>query len=336
MKTLHENLLEQTPRYLDELFELLRIPSVSAIPAHKPDMLHCAERYAALLLKSGADTAEIYPTKGHPVVFAEKRVDPNLPTALIYGHYDVQPADPLDLWKTPPFEPEVREGAIYGRGANDDKGQSFLHVKAMEYLLGKGGLTCNLKFLIEGEEEIGSPSLADWAADHKELLACDFILVSDTTMIDEDVPSINCGMRGLAYVQIKVTGPNKDVHSGHYGGAIANPINTLCGMIAKLVDEQGRITVPGIYDPVVELNPEERAMLARAPSMKRPTKPHWASRRYKAKRVTAPWNAQVFVPASTYVESGVVIQVKAPRRCCLRLPRQKYPCGWCPTRITRW
>jgi acetylornithine deacetylase/succinyl-diaminopimelate desuccinylase-like protein len=265
MKTLHENLLEQTPRYLDELFELLRIPSVSAVPDHKPDMLHCAERYAALLLKSGADTADVYPTKGHPVVFAEKKVDPALPTALIYGHYDVQPADPLDLWKTPPFEPEIREGAIYARGANDDKGQSFLHVKAMEYLLSKGKLTCNLKFLIEGEEEIGSPSLASWAADHKELLACDFILVSDTTMIDEDVPSINCGMRGLAYVQVKVTGPNKDVHSGHYGGAIANPINTLCGMIAKLVDEQGRITVPGIYDPVVELNTEERAMLARAP-----------------------------------------------------------------------
>lgn len=265
MKTLQDQLLERTPRYLDELFDLLRIPSISALPEHKSDMLHCAEHYAALLLKSGADTAEIHPTKGHPVVFAEKKVDPSLPTALIYGHYDVQPVDPIDLWQSPPFEPEIRDGAIYARGANDDKGQLFLHIKAMEYLLETGQLTCNLKFLIEGEEEVGSPSLAAWAADHKGLMACDFILVSDTTMIDETIPSINCGMRGLAYVQVKVTGPNKDVHSGHYGGAIANPINTLCSMIAQLIDHQGRITVPGIYDPVVELTPEERAMLARAP-----------------------------------------------------------------------
>ena len=252
-------------RFLDELFELLRIPSVSAVASHKPDMEKCAEKYKEFLLAAGMDRAEIYPTTGHPVVFAEKIIDKNKPTILIYGHYDVQPAEPLNLWTTPPFEPQIRDGAIYARGANDDKGQSFMHVKAVEFLIKNNMLPCNVKFIMDGEEEIGSPSLPAWAVENKELLACDEILVSDTTMIGEDVPSINCGMRGLAYVEVEVTGPNKDLHSGHYGGAIVNPINALCSMIDKLIDEKGRITVDGFYNDVVELSKEEREMLSRAP-----------------------------------------------------------------------
>ena len=252
-------------RFLAELFELLRIPSVSSVSDHKPDMQRAAEKYVEFLLAAGCDTAKVYPTKGHPVVFAEKIIDKSLPTVLVYAHYDVQPADPLNLWKTPPFEPQIRDGAIYARGANDDKGQGFMHVKAFEYLVKKNLLKCNVKFIIDGEEEMGSPSLPEWATANKELLACDDILVSDTTMIDEKIPSISVGMRGLSYLQVEVTGPNKDLHSGHYGGAIANPINVLCEMITKLIDENGRITIPGFYDNVVELTPEERAMFARAP-----------------------------------------------------------------------
>lgn len=258
--------LEQNAdRFMEELFTLLRIPSVSSQSVHQPDMLRCAEQYAKLLLSSGVDKAVVYQTKGHPVVFAEKHVATDKKTILVYGHYDVQPAEPFDLWKSPPFEPEIRDGAIYARGANDDKGQSFMHAKALEYLLSENALNCNVKFIIEGEEEIGSPTLAEWAVEHKDLLACDLILVSDTTMIDEKVPSINCGMRGLAYVQVKVTGADKDLHSGHYGGAIANPINTLCEMIASLIDTSNRVTIPGFYDDVEELSSEDREQLARAP-----------------------------------------------------------------------
>lgn len=256
---------ENADRFMEELFSLLRIPSVSSQSNHQPDMQRCADEYAKLLRSSGVDCADVYQTKGHPVVFAEKRVGLDKKTILVYGHYDVQPAEPFDLWKSPPFEPEIRDGAIYARGANDDKGQSFMHAKALEYLLSQNALNCNVKFIIEGEEEIGSPTLAEWASEHKEMLACDLILVSDTTMIDENIPSINCGMRGLAYLQVKVTGANKDLHSGHYGGAIANPINTLCEMIASLIDENGRVTIPGFYDEVVELSAEDRAQLARAP-----------------------------------------------------------------------
>lgn len=252
-------------RFLNELFELLRIPSISASPTHKDEMLRAAEQYAKLLLKAGADRSDVYPTKGHPVVFAEKIIDKSLPTILVYAHYDVQPSDPDNLWISPPFEPEVRDGAIYARGANDDKGQGFMHVKAFEYLVKKDLLKCNIKFIIDGEEEIGSPSLPEWAQENKKLLACDEIIVSDTTMIDEKIPSLNVGMRGLAYLEVEVTGPNKDLHSGHYGGAIANPINTLCGMIDKLIDQKGKITIPGFYDDVVELTKEEREMLAKAP-----------------------------------------------------------------------
>lgn len=265
MNPIKDYIQENSPRFLEELFTLLRIPSVSSQPAHKPDMQRCAEAIAAELVRSGADTAQVFPTDGHPVVFAQKIIDASKPTVLVYGHYDVQPEDPIELWKTPPYEPQVRDGAIYARGANDDKGQTFMHVKALEYLTSRGELPCNVKFIIEGEEEIGSPSLAAWAKENKKLLACDLILVSDTTMISEKVPSINCGMRGLAYVEVKVTGPNKDLHSGHYGGAITNPLNALCSMISSLIDSDGRITVKGFYDDVVELSAEDRAMLARAP-----------------------------------------------------------------------
>ena len=204
-------------RFFEELFSLLRIPSVSSLEQHKPDMQKCAERLVELLLEAGADVAEICPTAGHPVVFGQKIVDPQLPTVLVYGHYDVQPVDPIELWHSDPFEPEIRDGAIYARGANDDKGQLFMHIKAFEFMVRETGLKHNVKFILEGEEEIGSPSLASWAKENKERLAADIILVSDTTMISESVPSINCGMRGLSYVEVKVTGPDKDLHSGHYG-----------------------------------------------------------------------------------------------------------------------
>ena len=252
-------------RFFEELFSLLRIPSISSESAHKDDMYRCADRLVALLKEAGADHAAVYPTTGHPVVFAEKRFDPAAPTILVYGHYDVMPVDPLSLWKSNPFEPEIRDGAIYARGANDDKGQTFMHIKAFEYLVREGKLRHNIKFIFEGEEEMGSEALSKWIKTHKKLLACDIILVSDTTMLNEKIPSINCGMRGICYMEVKVTGPNKDLHSGHYGGGVFNPINTLCKMIASLIDEDGHITVKGFYDDVVELSRKDRRMLGRAP-----------------------------------------------------------------------
>ena len=252
-------------RFLSELFELLRIPSVSSEPAHKDDMYACARKLTSLLKEAGADRAEVYGTTGHPVVYAERLIDPSLKTILVYGHYDVQPVDPIELWKSAPFEPEIRDGAIYARGANDDKGQSFMHIKAFEYLVRNGLQRHNIKFILEGEEEIGSPSLASWAEEHKDLLACDIMLVSDTTMIGEDVPSINCGMRGLTYMEIEVTGPNKDLHSGLFGGAVANPANVLARMVASLIDENGHVTIPGFYDDVRELTAAERKAFNKAP-----------------------------------------------------------------------
>ena len=252
-------------RFLEELFSLLRIPSVSSHEENRADMKRCAGRLVELLTEAGAENAKVYETDGHPVVFAEKKAGDGLPTVLVYGHYDVQPAEPLEQWVSDPFEPEIRDGAIYARGANDDKGQLFMHIKAFEYMVREAGLHHNVKFILEGEEEIGSPSLAKWAAEHKDMLAADVILVSDTTMISESVPSINCGMRGLSYVEVKVTGPDKDLHSGHYGGAVANPINVLCDMVSSLIDKDGHITVRGFYDDVVELSAEDRAKLARAP-----------------------------------------------------------------------
>lgn len=256
---------QNNERFLEELFSLLRIPSISAQPAHKEDMYLCAQALADLLTKAGVDEAGVCSTSGHPVVFAQKIVDPKAKTVLVYGHYDVQPPEPLEKWNSDPFEPVVHDGAIWGRGANDDKGQLFMHIKAFEFLLATGQLRHNVKFLFEGEEEIGSPSLPEWIKRNKRRLKADICLVSDTTMISEKVPSINCGMRGLSYLEVKVIGPNKDLHSGHYGGAVANPIQVLCEMISSLLDENGRVNVPGFYDKVVELSKADRKMLSKAP-----------------------------------------------------------------------
>lgn len=265
MKDLKKFITENEDRFLNELFELIRIPSISSKDDHKPDMYKAAQWIKEKLLKDGADHAEVMETEGHPVVYGEKMVNPSYPTVLIYGHYDVQPAEPFELWKSPPFEPEVRDGKIYARGANDDKGQMFMHFKAFEYLLQTNQLPCNVKFMIEGEEEIGSPSLENFCKQNKEKLKADVILVSDTSMIGPDTPSITTGLRGLAYMEVEVTGPSHDLHSGLYGGAVDNPLNVLCEMIASLRDENNRITIPGFYDDVEELSPAEREEMARAP-----------------------------------------------------------------------
>ena len=252
-------------RFLEEWFSLIRIPSVSSDPARKADMEACAERWRTLLLEAGADEARLMPSAGHPLVYAEKRVSPDAPTVLVYGHYDVMPADPLELWVSAPFEPEVRDGKVYARGADDDKGQSMIQLKAFEYMVRSGELRHNVKFILEGEEEIGSPSLAAFLQEHRELLACDIVLVSDTSMLAPDLPSLTTGLRGLAYWEVEVTGPNRDLHSGHFGGAVANPINVLCDLLARMTDADGRITVPGFYDDVEELSVEERKMLEQIP-----------------------------------------------------------------------
>lgn len=256
---------ENRERFLEELFELLRIPSVSAQSVHKGDMVRAAEWLRDALLKSGADRAEVMPTEGNPVVFAEKIIDRSLPTVLVYGHYDVMPEDPVDEWRTEPFEPVVKEGRIWCRGADDDKGQLYMHAKAFEALVATGQLPCNVKFMLEGEEEIGSGSLYKWCEEHRELVKADIILVSDTSLIAWDTPSITCGLRGLCYMQVEVTGPDKDLHSGLYGGAVANPANVLADMIAKLVDADGHIAIPGFYDDVRELSDAERRALNSAP-----------------------------------------------------------------------
>lgn len=252
-------------RFLNELFDLLRIPSISAKSEHKPDMMKCAEAIKQRLLDAGADKVEIYETKGHPVVYGEKIIDPSKPTVLVYGHYDVQPAEPLELWKSKPFDPEIRDGKIYARGSCDDKGQMFMHVKALEILTKTNTLENNIKFCIEGEEEIGSPNLGDFVKTHKELLKADCILISDSSMISIDTPSLDIGVRGLSYIEVEVTGPNRDLHSGVYGGAVANPITILCKIIASLHDENNHITIPGFYNDVVEATKEERELMARAP-----------------------------------------------------------------------
>jgi acetylornithine deacetylase/succinyl-diaminopimelate desuccinylase-like protein len=258
-------------RFLQELIDLLRIPSISADPAYSNDVHRTAESVAAHLKKIGIDTVEICQTAGYPIVYGEKMIDPSLPTVLVYGHYDVQPADPLELWTSPPFEPVVKttpihpEGAIFARGACDDKGQFFMHVKAVEAMIQANELPCNVKFMIEGEEEVGSENLGIFVQENVEKLKADIILVSDTGMLANDVPSVTTGLRGLSYVEVEVTGPNRDLHSGLYGGCVANPINILTKMIASLHDEHNRITVPGFYDKVVELTDEERAEMAKAP-----------------------------------------------------------------------
>lgn len=256
---------ENEERFLDELFSLIRIPSISAKSSHKDDILACAERWKELLLEAGAERAEIMPSAGNPLVYAERIVNPDAPTVLIYSHYDVMPVEPLDLWNSNPFEPVVKDGRIWARGADDDKGQAMIQAKAFEYVVRNGLLNHNVKFIFEGEEEIGSPSLNAFLGEHKELLKADIILVSDTSMLGAELPSLTTGLRGLAYWEVEVTGPNRDLHSGHFGGAVANPINVLCEMIAKMTDERGKITIPGFYDDVEELSAEERSMIASIP-----------------------------------------------------------------------
>lgn len=252
-------------RFQEELFSLIRIPSISSDPSHKNDMQECALRWKNLLLETGVDMAEVMPTSANPVVFASKVIDPSAPTVLVYGHYDVMPVEPLELWNTDPFEPVIQDGRLWARGADDDKGQSFLQVKAFEIALREKLLKCNVKFLFEGGEEIGSPGLEDFCFAHKDLLKSDIILVSDTSMVGADIPSITTGLRGLAYWEIEVTGPNRDLHSGIFGGAVANPINVLCKMIAGITDNDGHITIPGFYDDVEEVSAREREMLAAVP-----------------------------------------------------------------------
>ncbi|MFM2361906.1 MAG: hypothetical protein RLZZ316_808 [Bacteroidota bacterium] len=252
-------------RFLNELLDLLRIPSVSARSEHKEDMQHCADAVKAALLKAGANTATIYSTEGHPIVYGEKIVDAAKPTVLVYGHYDVQPADPLNLWHSGPFEPIIKDGKIFARGSCDDKGQFYMHVKALEIMNATDSLTTNIKFLIEGEEEVGSPNLATFVKNNKELLQADVVLISDTAMLSLDTPSMDVGVRGLSYIEVEVTGPNRDLHSGVYGGAVANPITILAKMIASLHDENNHITIPGFYDAVVNATAQERALMAAAP-----------------------------------------------------------------------
>ncbi|MEO7047248.1 MAG: dipeptidase [Ferruginibacter sp.] len=252
-------------RFLVELLDLLRIPSVSAKSEHKEDMIKCAEAVKQRLLEAGADKVEIYPTEGHPIVYCEKIIDASKPTVLVYGHYDVQPAEPLDLWKSGPFDPTIIDGKIFARGSCDDKGQMYMHVKALETLVQTDTLTNNIKFCIEGEEEVGSPNLAKFVTSHKDLLKADCVLISDSAMISLDTPSLDIGLRGLSYIEVEITGPNRDLHSGVYGGAVANPITILAKMIASLHDENNHITIPGFYNDVVESSTEERALMAKAP-----------------------------------------------------------------------
>lgn len=262
---MQEYIEKNRDRFLNELLDLLRIPSVSADSKFKPDMLKAAEYVRDRIAEAGADKAEIYETAGHPVVYGEKIIDPALPTVLVYGHYDVQPADPYELWNSPPFEPVIKNDRIYARGACDDKGQFYMHIKALEIMLATGTLACNVKVMIEGEEEIGSSNLGTFVREYKEMLQCDTILISDTSIIANDVPSIETGLRGLTYVEVEVVGANRDLHSGVYGGGVANPINVLCEMIASLKDENGHITIPGFYDKVEELTTEQRTALNAAP-----------------------------------------------------------------------
>ncbi|UZR94903.1 dipeptidase [Chondrinema litorale] len=252
-------------RFLSELFDLLRIPSISTDKKYKDDVIKAAEFLKNKLSEAGADNAELCATPGYPIVFAEKIIDEKLPTVLVYGHYDVQPADPLSLWTTPPFEPEIREGKIYARGACDDKGQTYMHVKAFETMMKNGTLPCNIKFMLEGEEESGSEHLEGFVTENKDKIAADVILISDTGIIANDVPAITVGLRGMSYMEVEVTGPNRDLHSGLYGGGVPNPINVLTKMIASLTDDEGKITIPGFYEKVEVLSDAQRAELAKAP-----------------------------------------------------------------------
>ncbi len=266
MQTISEYLSSNKERFLNELFDLIRIPSISASEEHKKDMYKVQEFWKEILIKAGADKAQIYEIPGHhPLCYAEKIIDPKLPTILVYGHADVMPVDPIELWESDPFEPIIKDGKIYARGADDDKGQSFIQAKAFETLVKTGNLPCNVKFIIEGEEEIGSAGLMKFMEQNKEMLKADIILVSDTSMLAKDIPSITVGLRGLSYVEVELTGPNRDLHSGIFGGAVDNPANVLAEMIAKLKDAKKRITIPGFYEDVIEVSAEERKALNSAP-----------------------------------------------------------------------
>jgi acetylornithine deacetylase/succinyl-diaminopimelate desuccinylase-like protein len=265
MKEIRRYVSDNKQRFLEELFELLRFPSVSADPKYKGEMIKTAEFVAEKLRAAGADNVEICPTAGYPIVYGEKIVDASMPTVLVYGHYDVQPPDPLELWKTAPFEPTIRDEKIYARGACDDKGQFYMHVKAFELMMETSTLPCNIKFMIEGEEEVGSANLGIFVGENKEKLKADVVLISDTSMISLDHPSLETGLRGLSYVEVEVTGPNRDLHSGVYGGAVANPATILAKLIASMHDENNHITIPGFYDNVVELSSKEREDLNKAP-----------------------------------------------------------------------
>ncbi len=265
MDTIKHYIDQNKDRFLTELFDYLRIPSISALSENKQDMYTAAEFLKSSLLAAGADKAEVMPTDGNPVLYAEKIIDPNLPTVLVYGHYDVMPVEPLELWKSDPFEPVIRDEKIFARGADDDKGQAFMHIKAFEYMIQTNQLPCNVKFMIEGEEEVGSVNLGKFCEEHIDMLKADVILVSDTGMIAQDIPSITVGLRGLAYLEVELTGPNRDLHSGIFGGAVANPANILAKLIASLHDENNKITIPGFYDDVVEISQHERAEMAKAP-----------------------------------------------------------------------
>jgi acetylornithine deacetylase/succinyl-diaminopimelate desuccinylase-like protein len=271
MEHINNYINENKDRFINELIDLLKIPSISADPAYSDDVLNCADVVAKAMSDAGADNIEICKTEGYPIVYGEKIIDTNLPTVLVYGHYDVQPADPLELWTSGPFEPVIKktgihpEGAIFARGACDDKGQFYMHVKAFELMMNTNTLPCNVKFMIEGEEEVGSENLGIFVKANKQRLKCDAILISDTGIIANDTPSITTGLKGLSYLEVEVTGPNRDLHSGLYGGAVANPVNILCEMIANMKDENNHITIPKFYDNVIELSVEERADIARAP-----------------------------------------------------------------------
>lgn len=265
MQHIKQYVEQNKQRFLDELFELLRFPSVSADPKYKPDVLKTADYAAKKLTDAGADKVEVCETAGYPIVYGEKIVDIAKPTVLVYGHYDVQPPDPLELWKTPPFEPTIRDGKIYARGACDDKGQFYMHVKAFELMMKNGGLPCNIKFMIEGEEEVGSSNLSIFVKANKQRLKADVVLISDTSMLSMEHPSLETGLRGLSYMEVEVTGPNRDLHSGVYGGAVANPATILAKMIASMHDENNHITIPGFYDDVIDLTPGERKALNNAP-----------------------------------------------------------------------
>ena len=264
MEIINKYIEDHGDRFLNELFGLIRIPSISSLSDHSSDMQKAAGYWKELLLKSGADRADVYQTKGNPVVFGEKTIGSSLPTVLVYAHMDVMPVDPIEKWETDPFEPVIKEGRIWARGANDDKGQSMMHAKAFELMVNTGTLPCNVKFMIEGEEEIGSPNLGEWCRANREMLSADVILISDTSMIAPHIPAVTTGLRGLTYWQVEVTGPERDLHSGLFGGAVANPVNVLCNLISRMTDADGRITIPGFYDDVQEVSPEERHLLAQA------------------------------------------------------------------------